>query len=51
MVDTHLRVWIRSDNDQGNPAAAKDLRFQNPPDPPLGLTVLFGVSYDEQRFR
>ena len=30
---------------QGNPAAAKNLRFQNPPDPPLGLTALFGDSH------
>jgi hypothetical protein len=29
-------------NDKGNPAAAKNLRFQNTPDPPLGLTALFG---------
>ena len=31
-------------NDQGNPAAAKNLRFQNTPDPPLGLTALFAYS-------
>ena len=29
-------------NDQGNPAAAENRRFQNPPDPPLGLTALLG---------
>jgi hypothetical protein len=32
---------LEQPNDQGNPAAAKNLRFQNPPDPPLGLTALF----------
>jgi hypothetical protein len=26
-------------NDKGNPAAAKNHQFQNPPDPPLGLTA------------
>ena len=31
-------------NDQGNPAAAKNLRFQNLPDPPLGLAALFGIT-------
>ena len=30
-------------NDQGNPAAAKYLCFQNPPDPPLGSTAWFGL--------
>ena len=37
-------VCISEPNDQGNPAAAKNLRFQNPSDPPLGLTALFGDS-------
>ena len=36
-------------NDQGNPAAAKDLRYQIAPDPPLGLTALFAVVLFEQR--
>ena len=35
-------ISLFSTNDQGNPAAAKSIRFQNPPDPPLGLTALFG---------
>ena len=29
--------------DLGNPAAAKRLRFQTPPDPPLRLTGLFAA--------
>ena len=29
-------------NVQGNPAVAKNHRFQNRPDPPLGLTAFFG---------
>jgi len=29
-------------NDQGNPAAAENLRFQKTREPPLGLTALFG---------
>ncbi|MFO0905998.1 MAG: hypothetical protein U0939_23525 [Pirellulales bacterium] len=35
-------------NDKGNPAAAKNRGFQNPPDPPHGLTALFA---DPLRFR
>jgi hypothetical protein len=29
-------------NDQGNPAAAREPCFVKAPDPPLGLTALFG---------
>jgi hypothetical protein len=33
---------VRLQNAQGNPAAARNRGFQNPPDPPLGFTALFG---------
>ena len=32
-------------NVQGNPAAAKILGFQNPPDPPIGFTVWLGILF------
>jgi hypothetical protein len=35
-------IHILWHNAQGNPAAANYLQFQNPADPPLGLTALFG---------
>jgi hypothetical protein len=35
-------------NDQGNPAAARNLRFQNPPEPPFVFTTLFGVRSHDQ---
>ena len=34
-------------NAYGNPAAAKNRLFQNPPDPPLGFTALFVLAYLE----
>lgn len=34
---------IETPNDQGNPAAAKNIRFQKPPDPPLRCIGLFVV--------
>lgn len=30
-------------NDKGDPAAAKNLRYHDPPNPPLGLTPLFAA--------
>jgi hypothetical protein len=40
---------VQHANDQGNPAAAKSLCFQNPPDPPLGLSALLGRLWARDR--
>ena len=37
------------DNDQGNPAATKNLCLQNRPDPPLGLSALLGRLWARDR--
>jgi len=44
----HLKTHLPP-NDQGNPAAANDLRFQNPPDPPLGLTALLSGIHESEK--
>ncbi len=39
VVRSNNRMWRPQHNDEGNPAAARNLRLQNPPDPPLGFTA------------
>ena len=38
LSDWDVAFFLRGPNDKGNLAAARSLRFVNPPDPPLGLT-------------